>query len=129
MWMHLLIWCSNSRVLIDRYANLKADVLVTLEEDGKRGGPEATVFGASGSGNGVAWGGVNTLAGIFAENPGGVFSESEAKGDELPNGGERNEGKFLWGCSSKEEERNQLVSYASLGCFDPTARLKVRAIV
>ncbi|CAN0402231.1 unnamed protein product, partial [Laminaria digitata] len=35
----------------------------------------------------------------------------------------------MWGCGSRQEERNQLVSFVSLGCFDPSARLQQSLII
>lgn len=132
-----------------RYASLKADLSVTLDEDaeGKRGGSDAVAFGApprpeisssqDGSGGNQGWAGVKTIADLLAagrESPGGIFSDTEGategafgagEGEGAGEGRRKEKEVFLWRCSTAQEERDQLVSFVSLGCFDPSARLQV----
>ncbi|CAM9865407.1 unnamed protein product [Ectocarpus sp. 12 AP-2014] len=106
------------------YDCLKAHLTVSLEEN--RGGADAAAFGATDkkTGGDRPWGaasGPKTIADVVAAaaaaagSSGGEMSSSE-EGD--------GEGQYLWGCTSPQEEREQLVSFASLGCFDPSARLQ-----
>lgn len=67
--------------------------------------------------------GAKTIMELIAAS-GGSLDLSRMGQEDTEGGGEEEE--FLWGCSSKEEEHDQLVSYVSLGWFDPTARLQVR---
>lgn len=107
-----------------RYDSLKADLSVSLEET--RGGADAAAFGApSKSGGDRPWGGSGaggptTIADVIA-------AAASAGGSLSPGGEERaGEGQYLWGCTSPQEELQQLVSFVSLGCFDPSARLQAR---
>ena len=107
-----------------RYDSLKADLSVSLEET--RGGADAVAFGAPSKNAGDRpWGtggagGPTTIADVIAA--------ATSAGGSLSPGGEEGapgEGQYLWGCTSPQEEREQLVSFVSLGCFDPSARLQV----
>lgn len=77
---------------------------------------------------------MRTIAELIAASEsyssGGKFSN--ARGTDGQEGGEVGDGDvgermgpFLWGCASRKEEHDQLVSFVSLGCFDPSARLQV----
>lgn len=108
-----------------RYDCLKAHLTVSLEEN--RGGADAAVFGtaAKKTGGDRPWGaasGPKTIADVVAA----AAAAAGSSGGEMPSSDEgEGEGQYLWGCTSPQEEREQLVSFASLGCFDPSARLQV----
>ncbi|CAN0315009.1 unnamed protein product, partial [Hapterophycus canaliculatus] len=108
------------------YDSLKADLSVSLEE--ARGGADAAAFGAGIGGNknndDKAWGTgtPKTFAHVVAAAA--TASSSGGSGAEGEEGGDGGEGQFLWGCGSPQEEREQLVSFVSLGCFNPNARLQ-----
>lgn len=112
-----------------RYDCLKADLSVSLEET--RGGADAVAFGArpGKNGNGNAGGGGDRPWGsgvgprTFTDMIAAASSAGAGGGDGA--GGGEGDGNFLWGCTSAKEEREQLVSFVSLGCFDPSARLQV----
>ncbi|CAM9991840.1 unnamed protein product [Ascophyllum nodosum] len=106
--------------------SLKADLGVSLDEP--RGGLDASRFGAAlGKDNygksTSSWGEAKTMAELIVASGGDLSrfaGESEDKAETSAADGE----EFLWGCSSKEEEHDQLVSYVSLGCFEPSARIQ-----
>ncbi|CAN0161791.1 unnamed protein product, partial [Ectocarpus fasciculatus] len=107
------------------YDCLKAHLTVSLEEN--RGGADAAAFGATAkkAGGDRPWGGAGgpkTIADVVAAAAAAAGSSSSG---EIPSSDEgAGEGQYLWGCTSPQEEREQLVSFASLGCFDPSARLQ-----
>ncbi|CAN0435909.1 unnamed protein product, partial [Ectocarpus sp. 8 AP-2014] len=107
-----------------RYECLKAHLTVSLEEN--RGGADAAAFGAAAkkTGGDRPWGaasGPKTIADVVAA----AAAAAGSSGGEMPPSDERDgEGQYLWGCTSPQEEREQLVSFASLGCFDASARLQ-----
>lgn len=109
-----------------RYDSLKADLSVSLEET--RGGADAAAFGARFGGNASdddkpwATGTPKTFAHVVAA----AAATASSSGGNSDEGGDGREEQFLWGCTSPQEERDQLVSYVSLGCFNPSARLQVR---
>lgn len=130
----------------ERYAALKMDVLVTLDGGGSDNGgisdpssPEGSCSSIpqSGPSDGSGAEGPKTIADLLTsasssvsqENPGGIFSafgvSGAENGDNVEGGRGEKEEEFMWGCSSRQEERDQLLSFASLGCFDPSARLQV----
>ncbi|CAM9420413.1 unnamed protein product, partial [Ectocarpus sp. 12 AP-2014] len=106
------------------YDCLKAHLTVSLEEN--RGGADAAAFGATAkeTGGDRPWGaasGPKTIADVVAA----AAAAAGSSGGEMPSSEEGDgEGQYLWGCTSPQEEREQLVSFASLGCFDPSARLQ-----
>lgn len=107
-----------------RYDSLKADLSVSLEET--RGGADAAAFGAPSKSSGDRpWGGSGAGGPTTIAD---VIAASTSAGGSFFHGGEEGgagEGQYLWGCTSSQEEREQLVSFVSLGCFDPSARLQV----
>ena len=113
-----------------RHDSLKADLGVSLDEP--RGGLDASRFGAAlGKDNygksTSSWGEAKTMAELIVASGGDLSrfaGESEDKAETSAADGE----EFLWGCSSKEEEHDQLVSYVSLGCFEPSARIQVKLL-
>lgn len=118
--------CNLLQRALPRYDCLKAHLTVSLEEN--RGGADAAAFGATAkkAGGDRPWGaagGPKTIADVVAAAAAAAGSSSSG---EIPSSDEgAGEGQYLWGCTSPQEEREQLVSFASLGCFDPSARLQV----
>eukprot|EP00752_Nemacystus_decipiens_P017366 g15562.t1 len=108
------------------YDCLKADLSVSLEET--RGGTDAAAFGAPSKNAGDRPWGISGAPGGNPTTIADVIAAATSAGGSLsPGGGEEGapgEGQYLWGCTSPQEEREQLVSFASLGCFDPSARLQ-----
>lgn len=117
----------TSHCATKRYASLKADVSVSLEGSGTQSG------GTMGQGTGGLGGdgGPKTIADMLTSgqmNAGGIVdagSSSPAEGGALFGQGQAQQTAFLWGCTSEQEERDQLLSFVCLGCFDPAARLQV----
>lgn len=119
----------TSHYVTKRYTSLKADVSVSLEGSGTESG-STTGRGTGGLGG---EGGPQAIADMFTSgqiNSGGIVdagssSSSAEEGVAFFGQGQAQETAFLWGCASEQQERDQLLSFVCLGCFDPAARLQV----
>lgn len=98
-------------------------------ENSRRGEGSAGSGGDSPPGERAGKDGEEKVSAGFQSQEGG---DGDVEGDGDRDGVSSGEGEkreaFLWGCSSRAEEHNQLVSFVALGCFDPSARLQVRYI-